>query len=166
MADFKKYNSNNYKIFKCYYNSLDDFLECLITKPVNREIFPSLSSEDLDYRWSGTRTFKEAWELCKYTYDEKYNDFRDKVNKVDYKIQNKTKKIDCYKPVGSSVNVPRYLFGIPDNMRNKEEVLTRPVVNIYYQSSYESSTSKEQIINRGVLTLALINYLEKKIIKD
>ena len=161
MADFKIYNLDQYKIFKSNYYSLDDFLDCLISKPINSEIFISKESEKYDpYNWSGTNTFKEAWELCKFTYDEKYEEFRDKVNKINYKIQHKIEKKDCYKPVGSSVNIPRFLFGIPDNMRNKEEVLTKPTINIFYQIAYEASTSKEQVINRGVLTLALINYLE------
>ena len=161
MMEYKKYIINNYKVFKYYYNSLDDFLDTIITKPINTNIFryPSSNNES-NKEWSGTNSFKEAWELCKYTYDFKYEDFRDKVNKISYRIYNKYKYIDCYKPVGSSVNVPRFLFGIPDNMRNKEKVLTRPIINIYYQIAYNSLTTQNQIRNKGILTLALINYLE------
>ena len=161
MAEFKKYSIYNYKIFKCEYYSLDDFLQTIIKKPINYLIFDNPSSNnELNNEWYGTNSFKEAWELCKYTYDEKFEEFRNKINKVSFKLYNKYKYIDCYKQVGSSVNIPRYLFGIPNNMRNKEQVLTSPTVNIYYQIAYSSMTESEQIRNRGILTLALINYLE------
>ena len=159
--EYKKYKFNNYSIFKCDYSSLDDFLETIITKKTNTIAF---TSEDSDKRgdsdWSGTESFKDAWNLCRYTYDEEYSDFRDKVNRISYKITNKIEYKKCYKPVGSSVNVARYLFGIPNNMRSKEPVYSRPTINIYYQIAYDSMTEIEQIKNRGILTLALINYLE------
>ena len=161
MIDYKLYKKGYYKIFRYNYHSLDEFLDTLIKEPINYEIFKRPSSETIGKsEWYGTDSFKEAWNLCKYTYDEGYDSFRDKFNQIKYKIEHKIELVDCYKPVGSSVNIPRYLFGIPDNMRNKEEVLTKPIININFQIGYSSFTSISKIRNRGILTLALIDYLE------
>lgn len=158
--EFTTYKKDYNTIFRCKYDSLEEFLNALITKKINTNIFPYPLSINEDYNFSKTKSFKEAWELCKYTYDDGYKNFSDKVKHISFKLENTYKEIDVYKPVGSSVNVPRFLFGIPDNMRSKEIVYERPVVNIFFQEAYNCQTTHEQIMNRGIFTLALINYLE------
>lgn len=151
----------NYMIIHQYnFNSLDDFLNELITKKINKEIFLNPSSVSTDYNFTKTNSFEEAWNLCKYTYDDGYKNFSNLVKHIQFKFENNSKLINTYKPVGTSASVPRFLYGIPDNMHAKKEVYNKPVINIYYQSSYSYRMNDRMIRTRGILTLALINYLE------
>ena len=68
-------------------------------------------------------------------------------------------------PVGYLPNIPRYLKGIPTSMYAYKKVEATKVLNIYMQIGYNCYQTKEQIINRGILTLNLINYLESNSIK-
>ena len=160
MANLDVKRKGDITIYHYNFNSLDDFLNELITKKINTRIFPHPESIYGDYNFTRTNSFEEAWNLCKFTYDGGYQDFSNMVKKIQFKFENTEKIINTYKPVGSSVNISRFLSGIPNNMRAKEKVYNNPVINIYYQFSYSCSTLEGQIKNRGILTLALVNYLE------
>ena len=160
MAHLKREYNNGFIIYKYDFNSLDDFLNELITKKINQNMFVRPSSIYSDYEFTRTNSFEEAWNLCKFTYDDGYRNFSDLVRHVEFNFANDSRVVNTYKPVGSSASVPRFLYGIPDNMHAKKTVYNKPVINIYYQFSYNSGMTPEQIRNRGILTLALINYLE------
>ena len=160
MAEFRKTIEQGKIIHTVSYHSLDDFLMTIIQKPITDD-FHNPASIIGDKYFTGTESFKEAWEACKFTYDNGYTEFSSKLSGINFKMSGKEEKIKCYKPVGSSVNVPRYLLNVPNNMRNTRTIYRENVVDIYFQMAYSAFTEKKQIINRGVLTLALINYLEK-----
>lgn len=160
MANLSIYSKNGYTIYKYDFYSLDDYLKELITKKINTNIFFHPSSIYGSYDFTGTHSFEEAWNLCKYTYDDGYKKFSNLVSHIEYKFENISKYVDKYKPVGTSPSVPRFLFGIPDNMHTKVLIKEKPVINIYFQYGYNWTMSSNQIINRGILTLAFINYLE------
>ena len=132
----------------------------IYSSKINTNIFHHPESIYGNYDFTKTNSFEEAWNLCKFTYDSGYKEFSNLVRNIQFKIENKEKLVNAYKPVGSSTNVPRFLTGIPNNMRTKEKVYINPTINIYYQFSYNCQITENQIRNRGVLTLALINYLE------
>lgn len=160
MAYLEVKNKKNYKIFKYDFDSLDDFLNELITKRINSRIFSDPHSIKENYEFTKTKSFEQAWNLCKFTFDDGYKRFSDLVRHVEFKYESKERIINTYKPVGTSASVPRFLYGIPDNMRAKKLVYDKPIINLYFQYSYSYSMTENQIKNRGILTLALINYLE------
>ena len=160
MANLEVKEKNGNIVYQYDFNSLDDFLNELITKKINHRIFPNPASIQSDYGFTRTKSFEEAWNLCKYTYDDGYKKFSELVNHIQFKFENTRRYVNTYKPVGSSVSVPRFLFGIPNNMHSKELVMDKPIINLYFQYSYSCNIEESQIKNRGILTLALINYLE------
>ena len=153
---------DGYTIFKHEYVNLTDFLGVLLNSNINYEIFGyKLSSEEEDFSFTNTNSFGEAWNMCRFGWNENFEKFRDEIRKIHLQYVYKFRTVNAYKPIGSSPSVPRYLLGLPCNMHYKERVRDKKNIDVYFNISYSSITSTRQIINRGVLTLALIEYLEK-----
>ena len=160
MANLERKSIRYSVLFKYDFSSLDDFLNELITKKINERIFQIPVSFAGSKSFTGTNSFEEAWNLCKYTCDDGYKKFSSLVDRIQFKYENYERYIQKYKPTGYSASVPRFLCGIPDNMRSREKVYDKPVINLYFQYVYNCNVTKGQVRNRGILTLALINYLE------
>ena len=157
-----KIRKNGYVIYKHEYVNLIDFLDALLSNKINYDIFGTQpSSDDNDYSFRQTYNFNEAWNMCRFGYNEGFEEFRDEIRKIEFQYVYKFRKINAYKPVGGSPSVPRYLLGLPDNMHYKQKINDKKIIDIYFNIAYDSCTTTKQIINRGILTLALINYLEK-----
>jgi len=160
MANLDVKHINNSIVFKYDFDSLDEFLKELITKEINKKIFPRKESINGSVNFTGTNSFEEAWNLCKFTYDDGYKRFSDLVKRVQFNYENHERVRHIYRPAGSSANISRFLCGIPDNMHSKQFFYDKPVINIYFNYAYNCHVTEKQIRNRGILTLALINYLE------
>ena len=157
-----KIRKNGYLIYKHEYVNLIDFLDSLLSNKINYDVFGTqLGSDSNDYSFSQTHNFNEAWNMCRFGYNEGFEEFRDEIRKIEFQYVYKFRKINVYKSVGGSPSVPRYLLGLPDNMHYKQKVNDKKIIDIYFNIAYDCCTTTEQIINRGILTLALINYLEK-----
>lgn len=149
--------------FICKYESLDDFLNALITKPINKEVFGNNpSSESKNYNFTGTHSFKEAWNLCRYTQDEGFENFKEKFNYINFKTSNYYNREKAYKCIGYAPNVGRFLNGYPNDMNNFELVSRKRRINVTMNCSYSSFEQKSAIENRGICVLNLIEYLENK----
>ena len=112
------------------YESLDDFLNALITKPINKEVFGNNpSSESTNYNFTGTHSFKEAWNLCRYTQDEGFENFKEKFNYINFKTSNYYNREKAYKCIGYAPNVGRFLNGYPNDMNNFELVSRKRRIN-------------------------------------
>jgi len=152
----------NYMIFKHEYVNLTDFLNTLNNNKINYKIFGDyLSSEKGDYNFTKTSSFEDAWNMCRFGWNEGFEEFHDEIKRIELQYVYKFRKVNTYKPIGCNPSVPRYLLGIPNNMHFKEKIYDKKVIDIYFDISYSHYVTFEQIINRGILTLALINYLEK-----
>lgn len=160
--EIKILKKGNYAVFKQSYYDLQDFLNCLTTKPINYDIFSepaTFINGEADFY--GTNTFEEAWNLCKFGYDNGFASFHELVNSIQFQFKNQEKIVKRYKPVGGSPSVERFLKGIPNNMHYRQKEYDRPIIDIYMNVSYHCNTCTEQIRNRGILVLSLIEYLEK-----
>lgn len=157
-----KIRKDGYTIFKHEYVNLTDFLDTLLNNKINYDVFGTqLGSEYNDYSFSQTHNFNEAWDMCRFGYNEGFEEFRDEIRRIEFEYIYKFRRVNAYKPVGGSPSVPRYLLGLPNNMHYKEKINDKKIIDIYFNIAYDCSTTTEQIINRGILTLALINHLEK-----
>lgn len=158
----------NYKDIVLYiseFKDLNSFLQAVTDENINDIFINVFASVNGSFSFTQTSSFKEAWNLCRFSWDEGFENFYNLFRKVNY-IFNKDYVIERnFLPVGYLPNIPRYLKGIPTSMYAYKKVEATKVLNIYMQTDYNCYQTKEQIINRGILTLNLINYLESNSIK-
>ena len=103
----------------------------------------------------------QAINYCIGGYSENYDQFLDlakqleQVNKKNVKVR---KTVTSF--VGQRPNVPAYIAGAPKNMYRLERTEEKKLKRIWMKVTYESSTTEEQIRNRGIIALNLIKLLE------
>lgn len=156
------FDTTGYKLFYQQYNSLEDFLRAIIQMPINYQVFESPSSKRYMPDFHYLKSFEEAWNKCYYGDNENYENFK---MKFDYlkKIYNDTQTLKKENNIyGFCPNIPKYLYGNPKNMINNHYISSpKPSIIVTINLSYNHNTNHSQIINRGILTLILIDNLEK-----
>lgn len=145
------------------FDSIWSLIEYLKTGPDNR-LFREKSSQTGSYDFTGTQSYAEAESLCLYGGDK--NDFEKfmylKESLDDTLAEKRTRTMQFNDFVGDVPNVPLYLMGYPLNMirQRREELSEDKVIDIYFNVSVPAYTTRQQIFNRGVIALSLIDYLE------
>ena len=109
-----------------------------------------------------TETFDDAIGLLKYGMKQDTK----RLISLSAKFQNlmpyiTQNRVITYAHHGSRPNVPRYLTGHSDCMYALDNEFNNKVINIYYNCSVLYSVDEDVIEKKGVLTLALIDLLEK-----
>jgi len=115
-----------------------------------------------DSEWNGTSTYEEAERLITEGWQDGFKKLADNLRDrdVDEEIQNKryTPKTDL---VGFTPCVPHLLVGRPDTMHNAEMHPKKfKIVDIVSNVAASASTSKDEIIRRGIVVVNYINQLE------
>ncbi len=145
------------------FDSIWSVIEYLKNAPDNR-FFREKSSETGSFDFTGTHSYGEAEKLCLYGGEksdfERFMYLKESLDDTLIEKQTRTTQFNDF--VGDVPNVPLYLMGYPLNMirQKREELNEDKVIDIYFNVSVPAYTSKEQIFNRGVIALSLIDYLE------
>lgn len=155
------HDKSKYKIFRYNYYNLDAFLKAIVTMPINYKVFPYPSSKSNDCSFSGTKSFEEAWNLCRFGWDQGYDKFISKLNILNLKFSQIERLQNQYSCVGYVPNVTKFLCGNPKNMKTKVNEIIKKAIKINVEISYSAFTEIDAIINRGVCILSLITYLER-----
>ena len=151
------------EMFEYKFDSIWSVIEYLKTAPYNK-VFKEKASEESDYDFTGTHSYKEAESLCLYGGDksdfERFMYLKESLDHTLLEKQTRTTQFNDF--VGDTPNVPLYLMGYPLNMirQKREEINEDNVIDIYFNISVPAYTTQEQIFNRGVIALSLIDYLE------
>ncbi len=151
-----------YKIFECNYYNLDTFLQAIRTMPINRKVFHECASMCPDDGFYGTSSFEEAWNLCRFTQDKGYERFVAGLEQIKFKREEMEVRANSYKVVGYAPNVARLLCGNPCNMRVKTNVMKRRKITVNMNCDYSAYVSQNQVVNRGICVINLIQYLERR----
>lgn len=130
----------NYKKGKCEvdYFSYLDFLDYISTTDRHSKNYNS--SESNDYDFTGSESYKEAYDNSLYGWDSGLEKLKENwdlygvigTNNIGFDV------------VGSFPDIPRYLSGVPDNMVKFEDKIPRDrkkyclLVNFGYNCSYSS----------------------------
>lgn len=159
---YKYYNKNSYEIMEYNFDSITEFLEFLENTPINTAIWDinDLSSEKGDFEFCQTASLQEAKDLCKYGYHKDFDkliELKLKLEKYIKMTNNTTKQYNYY--VGYTPDIKAYLEGNPLSMFNKMNPQKKHI-DIYYNSAVLSTTSTNQIFNRGAITLSIVEILE------
>ena len=157
-------NTNEYNLFYQEYADLEDFLKKIISLPVNREVFISLSSEERGIsEFHSCRSFEEAWNLCYYGWNQGYDTFCQKINFLQCEYDKVETPIKNFKVYGFYPNIPRFLHNKPTNMICKQNnTINKQTIVINFNTGYSAYQNHSAIINRGVCVINLINQLEKQ----
>lgn len=160
---YKYYKKNNYNVMYHYFDSITEFLDYIDHHETARGFankkLDSMNTNDNE--WSGTRSLDEAKELCKYGYSENFERFlelKDKLEKYIKLCSTKAKQFNYY--IGYAPDVKAYLEGSPLSMLNKINPIKKQI-DIYFNASYYCGTNTSQIFNRGVVTLSIVEVLER-----
>lgn len=157
-----EHDRSRYQIFECNYYNLEAFLNALIMLPINRKVFhdPASSQVGTD-RFVNTRSFEEAWNLCRFTQDEGYEQFTQGLQQIRFRRSNMEVAQKGYNVAGYLPNVAKFLNGNPCNMRVKKLENEKAKITVNVECSYSAFTDQRQVVNRGICIINLIEYLEK-----
>lgn len=162
----KHYEKGGYDVFHYDFETLHQFLAFIQTAPVNTRVFDSVprsSHKTSDNRWSGTSSFEEAVELCQKGWSKGFDKFVRMKKRIDEKLlQSIVKPRQVADMVGYTPSVPDYLHGNPLNMWNRTDVCIPTFINIYMNIAYNSGTDCDEIFNRGVIVLSLVDALQDR----
>ena len=147
--------------YKMYFGSIGEVQQFLNSKPeINTEIFYEQKSQTASVEFAGA-PLETAINYLIGGYNENYDQFLalakqlEQVNKKSAKVRKTTTSF-----VGQRPNVPAYVAGAPKNMFRLERTEEKKLKRIWMKVTYEASTTEEQIRNRGIIALNLINLLE------
>ena len=153
--------SKNLTEYKMYFGSIGEVQSFLLGNPdINSEIFYEQKSKTASDSFAGA-SLDDAIKYCVGGYSENYDQFLSlarQLEQVNKKNVNVRKTVTSF--VGQRPNVPAYIAGAPKNMYRLEKSEEKKLVRIWMKVTYEVSTTEEQIRNRGIIALNLINLLE------
>lgn len=150
------------KINVGYFDSVNEYINYLEDTP--RLLDRDKSSETGDYHFTGTKSLKEALDLCKYGDEELGTYVYNQVLKIDnIDTVNKNRQAYINDIVGFTPNVPNYVMGIPTNMiRDNRTIIKSKIINIYINLSAHAGTSSDSIKKNAAKYVAAINKLEQE----
>ena len=161
---FSKYkNSEGYLIYKYNFSNLSDLYDYLISEPeINTDVFKDLASENGEFDFAGEE-FDIAIEYLKSGYDidfEKFDIATKEIRKAGVEDINSTKLERSLH--GGMYLSPLVAAGVPDCMVRYIQDSDPKHITIYFQLAYPANLTRQQILNRGVATINLIQALEAK----
>ena len=152
----------NIVIYNMFFDSIGAVELFLLSRPsINKEIFTTQVSGTSSVEFAGP-LLEESIKYCVNGYDYEF----DKFMELSRALQNAYKSPGIERMVepafvGHRPNVPAYIADAPKSMYRNKRVAAKKTVNIFMQLTYDLETTAEQIMNRGILVLNLVNLLER-----
>ncbi|MCR4585984.1 MAG: hypothetical protein K5686_09705 [Lachnospiraceae bacterium] len=157
------YEERSYSIYRMDFRSLTELELYLKSEPkVNSKVFPLQKSIEMPQEFAGEK-LEAAIEYCHGGYDNGLELFL----KAKKELESRNGREETFRRslpavVGSRPHVPNFIAGTPKTMYRLDRVREKKFVDLYINLVYSGETSKEQIINRGILALNLINLYEQQ----
>lgn len=128
--------------------------------PINTMIFVDPKSATADERFAGPALDK-AIDYCVSGYEEGYDQFMEFSKQLEAVNTRYVRERHVEKAfVGQRPNVPAYIAGAPKTMYRSARAEEKKTINIFMNVTYPASTSPQQILHRGIISLNLIKVLE------
>lgn len=153
----------NKTVYNLYFSNLTDLYDYVKSDPpVNRNVFSQQFSLSNNANFAGA-PLSDSIEYIMGGYTKDLNNFLDMVGSLnkDYgqQMEIRTLKKGLF---GGVPLAPLVAAGVPDCMLRYEIDASPRSINIYYNLFYSWCNGPEQIFNRGVSTLYLIQELQNK----
>ncbi len=153
--------NKNLTEYKMFFGTIGEVQSFLLNNPdINTNVFYEQKSRTASESFAGA-PLDEAINYCIGGYSENYDQFLElakqleNVNKKKARVRKTSTSF-----VGQRPNVPAYIAGAPKNMYRLERTEEKKLKRIWMKVTYESSTTEDQIRNRGIIALNLIKLLE------
>lgn len=154
---------NEQTIYKYYFSNLFDLYNYLKDNPkINSMIFKEQNSIEAETDFAG-ESLDQALEYLKGGYKVKLNEFNmalNSINALGYKDEDSRKLVRGLH--GGTYLSPLVAAGVPDCMISYERDTTPKCITIYFQINYTWKTKPNQIFNRGIATINLIQALQER----
>ena len=152
----------DYAVVRISFKNLTEFEMYLQSNPpVNKKIFTNQMSLRANKEFAG-ESLEQAISYCHGGYRENFDQFltlKKMMDSVNVAYSNRRKTVTSV--VGSRPNVPAYIAGAPKTMYRTERVKEKKFIDIYFNLAYSGFTTEQQVLNRGIITLNLVDLLEK-----
>ena len=143
------------------FESIEDFIKCIETRPKNKLMQGANSSRTGTEKFTGTKSYGEALELLKNGYVKPLEKIKSEVAR-DLKIsQNRPRRVPQNAVIGFIPNVPNYLLGIPEQMITVHQIAQKTkTISISYYVGNNAHVTSEDLEEGGIKLLKVINRLE------
>ena len=152
---------NKYKLFIARFNSIRELYDYLKANPsINRYAFETLESEADNEDYYG-KPYKEAVEDLIKPEESDYDEFLKLQKSINNAVKgdaHEYKKIRTY--TGGQLNIPAYTAGDPLCFDSKVRIKKPKFIKMYVLISYNSRTSRSQVLNRAIIIANLVKALE------
>ena len=153
---------DNYWEFAATFDTLQDVYDYIKANPeINTDTFKKLMSVQAPFQDAGL-PFDQALEDLVNDEEKEFVNFLNLVQEISNVKQGYSPEYQTIKSVsGGHLNIPDYIRGIPECYESTEKVNNPKFINIYSTLSYQWTTNKQQVINRAIILISIINALEK-----
>lgn len=150
-------------IYQYNFDNLVELVDYVSDSNINSRIFNAnnLSSNGKDYDWYKTNSFDDSLELClkgEEALDNLFNESNLELSKFFPFLSQKRNIVTSY--YGHRPNVSRYLTSNPRCMYKLERNEAYNFVDIHYNVCASSISSTNSILNRGIILINVIKFLE------
>lgn len=155
-------DDRTYSKYLVRFDDLFEIYRFLKSNPeINREVFDELSSETGEYRFAGI-PYNEAVEDLTNLNEDGYADFLSLVKELGNAKAGLTHEYKLNHTVaGGHLNIPAYSRGNPLCYESYERIAKPKFITIHASLSYPWYTKKNQVLNRALILVSIINALEK-----
>lgn len=156
------YDDEERILYRANFDSLYDLYQYLKSNPkINREVFATLSSVNGRPSFAGVPYEEAVEELMKSPRSE-YLDFLELSKQLNEEAIDYIDEYVSFRTYGGgSIDIPTYVTGNPLCFNSSRKVAVPKFVRINIGLSYNCTTSKQQVMNRAIITAALVGALER-----
>lgn len=156
-------NKNDYKIYNVKFDSLTDLYDYLKSNPkINKTVFNETASTDKDTNFYG-EPLNKSIEYILGGYKKGLDNFLEITQKLKEASKDTTDNRKMERGFYGGIPLsPLVAAGVPDCMLRYERESKEVLRNIHFSLTYNCGTSADQIINRGLIILYIIDCFEKK----
>ena len=145
------------------FNSIEEMIKILKTRPKNNIMKDRNSSEDSSYSFTNTNSYEEAEELIKNGYIEILNKIK---SGLKFNVTENSKTIPENNVFGYIPNVPNAIMNLPKSMIYQKRIPRKvSTIDLIYCSTSNSGTGSDSFIKNGIKILNIINSLEQNNIR-
>ena len=156
-------DGNFYYMYEVSFSNLTELYELLKSNPtLNKKIFVEESSQSNDIEFYG-KPYEKALEDLVNLKENQYNEFMDIIKALGFTgIKNSYTYKKVKSPTGGYLRIPLYTAGHPLPYEVNKKIKSPDIITIHVSLGYKSETTKEQVLNRAIILISIVNALEAR----
>lgn len=149
------------KVIKEHFNSINDMLQIIESRPNNSVMRNEHSSCKNGYDFTKTHTYEEAKELYQFGYEEILPKIKAGINQNIKQNATINRRQVTTNVIGYAPHVPNAILGLPNSMILTKTTPTKTkALSICYCITENCGTKSDEFVRSGIAALSVINSLE------